>query len=86
MGTNFERMKAEATQRIDAMTANDRMAIIAFNDKATLLTQPSSDKEALKAAVSVARAVICGYTILRSVQPCGPGVQPAWQLRRSNLS
>lgn len=52
-GTNFDRMKTEATKRIDAMTASDRMAIIAFDEKATLLAPPSPDKQALKAALAV---------------------------------
>jgi Mg-chelatase subunit ChlD len=50
-GTTFERLKNEAVGRIDAMTAGDRMALIAFNDVATMLSMPSSDKNALKAAV-----------------------------------
>jgi hypothetical protein len=50
-GTNFERMKAEAVNRIDAMAAGDRMALIAFNDSATVLSMPTTDKNALKAAI-----------------------------------
>ena len=50
-GTNFERLKAEAVRRIDAMAAGDRMALIAFNESATVLSMPSTDKGALKAAI-----------------------------------
>src|SRR2546427_674755 len=50
-GNNFDRLKAEAQKRIDSMRASDRMAIIAFNENATLLAQPTSDKNALKAIV-----------------------------------
>ncbi|PYS56239.1 MAG: hypothetical protein DMG13_00385, partial [Acidobacteria bacterium] len=51
-GTNFERLKAEAVSRIDAMRAGDRMALLAFNDSAMPLAIPTSDKNALKAAVA----------------------------------
>src|SRR5438132_10657343 len=51
-GDTFNRMKSEATKRIDALGAGDRMALIAFNDKADLLTPPTGDKTALKAALS----------------------------------
>jgi Mg-chelatase subunit ChlD len=51
-GDNFSRLKSEATKRIDALGAGDRMALIAFNDNATLLTTPTGDKTALKAALS----------------------------------
>src|SRR5215468_8093483 len=51
-GDNFERMKSEASKRIDALGAGDRMALVAFDDKANLLTNPTSDKTALKAALS----------------------------------
>src|SRR3989441_10329651 len=50
-GNNFDRLKAEAQKRIDSMRASDRMAIIAFNENATLLSRPTSDKNALKAIV-----------------------------------
>src|SRR6058998_2975752 len=50
-GTNFQRLKAEATSRIDAMRAGDRMALIAFNESAMPLGTPTSDKNALKAAL-----------------------------------
>jgi len=50
-GNNFDKLKAEAQKRIDAMRATDRMAIVAFNDNASLLSRPTSDKNALKAVV-----------------------------------
>jgi hypothetical protein len=51
-GDNFNRMKSEATKRIDALGSGDRMALVAFDDKANLLTNPTGDKAALKAALS----------------------------------
>jgi len=51
-GDNFNRMKSEAAKRIDSLGASDRMALVSFNDKATLLTPPTSDKGTLKAALS----------------------------------
>jgi hypothetical protein len=51
-GDNFSKLKAEANKRVDAMGAGDRMAVIAFNDNAELLTSPTGDKAALKAALS----------------------------------
>src|SRR2546425_8202907 len=50
-GNNFDWLKAEAQKRVDSMRASDRMAIIAFNENATLLARPTSDKNALKAIV-----------------------------------
>src|SRR5688572_22964313 len=50
-GNNFDRLKTEAQTRIDAMNGGDRMAMVAFNESATMLGQPTSDKNALKAAV-----------------------------------
>jgi len=50
-GNNFDRLKAEARKRIDAMRSGDRLAIVAFNENASLLSRPTSDKNALKAAV-----------------------------------
>src|SRR5215471_6850915 len=44
-GDNFKKMKAEAQKRIDALRAGDRMAIVAFNESASLLLpRPTSDK------------------------------------------
>ncbi len=51
-GTNFDRLKTEANKQIDAMGANDRMTLVQFNDNATVLMKPTSDKYQLKAAVS----------------------------------
>src|SRR6185436_6115255 len=39
-GMNFDRLKTEARRRIDGMAAGDRMAMIAFNERATMLGQP----------------------------------------------
>jgi hypothetical protein len=50
-GNNFDRLKAEAISRIDAMGGGDRMILIAFNESAAPLAQATSDKNALKAAV-----------------------------------
>jgi hypothetical protein len=51
-GTNFDKMKAEADKRIDALGGSDRMAIVGFNDAPTVLQSPTSDKGKLKGAVS----------------------------------
>jgi len=50
-GNNFDRMKAEARKRIDALGASDRMVMIAFNENASMLSRPTSDKNVLKAAL-----------------------------------
>src|ERR1043166_8357535 len=50
-GNNFDRLKSEAKKRIDSMRASDRMALVAFNDSASMLSRATSDKNALKAAV-----------------------------------
>jgi len=50
-GDNFNKLKAEARRRIDSLRAGDRMALISFNDSASLIAQPSADKNALRAAV-----------------------------------
>ncbi len=50
-GNNFEKLKTEARRRIDAMRPGDRMAVIVFNENASLLSRPTSDKNALAAAV-----------------------------------
>ncbi len=49
---NFDKLKAEARSRIDSLRSGDRMAIVAFNENANLIAQPTSDKDALKAAVN----------------------------------
>src|SRR2546427_6029177 len=59
-GNNFDRLKAEAQKRIDSMRASDRMAIIAFNENATLLSRPTSDKNALKAVVDALQPSYAG--------------------------
>jgi hypothetical protein len=51
-GTNFDRLKTEANKRISAMGVNDRMSLVVFNDNATVLARPTSDKSQLEAAVS----------------------------------
>ncbi len=51
-GDNFEKLKAEADKRIDAMKSSDRMTIVVFNDKAAPLGLATGDKSALKAQVS----------------------------------
>ncbi len=52
-GTNMDKLKAEANRRIDAMGANDQMALIVFNDSATVLARPTSDKSELKSRVAL---------------------------------
>ena len=59
-GTNFDRLKTEARRRIDAMSSGDKMAMIAFNESATMLGQPSSDKGTLKAAIDTLEASYAG--------------------------
>src|SRR5436309_1946638 len=48
---NFDKMKAEARKRIDALRAGDRMVLIAFNENASMLSRPTSDKNVLRAAL-----------------------------------
>ncbi len=50
-GTNFERMKAEARDRIDTLTPEDRAVLIAFSDGAQVLGTPTSDPAELRARV-----------------------------------
>lgn len=50
-GMNFDKMKSEALSRINALSGSDRMAIVSFNDSATVLSNPTPDKGKLKAAV-----------------------------------
>jgi hypothetical protein len=59
-GDNFKKLKAEAQKRIDDIRASDRMAIVAFNDSATLLSRPTSDKNALKAVVDTLEPSFAG--------------------------
>jgi len=50
-GRNFEQLKSEALSRINAMGSNDRMAIVGFNEAATVLANATTDKGKLRAAV-----------------------------------
>jgi len=50
-GMNFDKMKSEALSRINALGSNDLMAIVGFNESATVLTNPTPDKAKLRAAV-----------------------------------
>jgi hypothetical protein len=50
-GTNFDKLKAEARSRIDSLSATDRMVLIAFNENATVLSQPTSDKNTLRSTL-----------------------------------
>ena len=50
-GQNFDKMKSEAQSRINALGSGDRMAVVAFNDAATVLVQATPDKGRLRAAV-----------------------------------
>ena len=59
-GDNFKKLKAEAQKRIDALRASDRMAIVAFNESASLLSRPTSDKNALKAVVDTLEPSFAG--------------------------
>ena len=59
-GNNFDRLKAEALRRINAMSAGDRMSLIAFNENASMLAQASSDKNALKAAIDTLEPSFAG--------------------------
>src|SRR5436190_13897009 len=59
-GNNFDKLKAEARKRIDSLRAGDRMAIIAFNENASMLAQPSSDKNSLRSAVDTLEPSFAG--------------------------
>src|SRR5215470_3208195 len=59
-GDNFKKLKAEAQKRIDALRAGDRMAIVAFNESASLLSRPTSDKNELKAVVDTLEPSFAG--------------------------
>jgi hypothetical protein len=59
-GDNFKKLKAEAQKRIADLRAGDRMAIVAFNDSATLLARPTSDKNELKAVVDTLEPSFAG--------------------------
>ena len=59
-GTNFDKMKSEADKQIDALGGSDRMALVSFNDSATVLSPPTADKGKLKAAVSALEPSFAG--------------------------
>jgi len=59
-GQNFEKMKSEALSRINALGGSDRMAIVGFNDSATVLVQPTPDKGKLRAAVDALEPSFAG--------------------------
>jgi hypothetical protein len=50
-GMNFDQLKSEALSRINALGGNDRMAIVGFNEGATVLANVTADKGKLRAAV-----------------------------------
>ena len=50
-GTSFQRMQSEARDRVNGMVSGDRVALIAFNEKATLLTMPSDDPNELNSLI-----------------------------------
>ncbi len=50
-GTNFERMKDEAINRIDALAPGEPAAIVSFSDRATLLASATDDPVELRALV-----------------------------------
>jgi hypothetical protein len=66
--------KAEIESRIRALAPEDRGSVVAFSDRAEVLNQPSSDKEALVATVS---------SIDLSARPTGFG--PALKLAKKVL-
>jgi hypothetical protein len=53
-------MKSEALSRINALGGSDRMAIVGFNDSATVLVQPTPDKGKLRAAVDALEPSFAG--------------------------
>ncbi len=48
----LSRARAEASGRIQSLVGEDRASVIAFSDRAEVLNQPTSDKEALESSVS----------------------------------
>ena len=50
-GMNFNQLKSEALSRINALGGSERMAIVGFNESATVLVSPTTDKGKLRAAV-----------------------------------
>jgi hypothetical protein len=59
-GDNFKKLKDEAAKRIAGLRASDRMAIIVFNESASLLMRPTSDKNTLRAAVDTVEPSFAG--------------------------
>jgi hypothetical protein len=60
-GMNFDRMKSEAIKKIDALSGNDRMVIVSFNDgPPTILTNPTSDKGKLRGLVDSIEPSLAG--------------------------
>ncbi len=55
-GTNFERMKDEANNRIDALAPGEPAALVSFSDRANLLGSPTDDPAELKAIVAALQA------------------------------
>ena len=51
-GTNFERMKDEANNRIDRLAPGEPAALVSFSDRANLLGSPTDDVAELKAIVA----------------------------------
>ena len=51
-GTNFQRMQAEAVDRIDTLTPQDRAVLISFSDRATVLGTQTNDQDELRAIVA----------------------------------
>ena len=68
-GTNFDRMKTEANKRIDAMGANDRMSLVVFNDNASVLDRPTSDKSELKARLPPSNRRLAAPDITKPLSP-----------------
>jgi hypothetical protein len=50
-GNNFDRLKSEARSRIDSLGTGDRMVLIGFNENATVLAQPTTDKNVLRSVL-----------------------------------
>jgi hypothetical protein len=76
----LSRAKAAAMGRIQALSGDDRASIVVFSDRAEILSQPTSDKEALEAVVS-------GIELSARTTAFGPGLKLAKRiLDESRLS
>ncbi len=64
------RAKVEASGRVQSLAGEDRASIVVFSDRAEVLNQPSSDKEALESAVS-------GISLSARTTSFGPGLKLA---------